>query len=414
MNFDEPSLRPDRFRPWIATSIALLTFVAVLLCTTGWRPLPERLRTGADRIFEEPFISWINGKRVGLVTNQTGVDRDLNPIGDLLSGHSECTITTRFAPEHGMDGTVQAGEQVASSSRVFSLYGKTLRPTPAMLTDVDVLIFDIQDVGARFYTYVSTMLECMKAAASNQITLIILDRPNPIDATRVEGPVLEESSASFVGVARVPIRHGMTMGEMALLLKSDFQLDLDLRIVPLSGWERFQWYSETELQWIAPSPNMPTLNTAAVYPGFCLVEGTNLSEGRGTTQPFELVGSPWLDSGDLSRVLNHLGIPGVYFRPQSFRPTFSKYEGQFCRGIQIHVLDRSKFDPIQAALHLLREIRLRHPDQLQFNDSFFDRLAGNSWVREMLEKGDPVKSIAERWQPDLREFKRRREEFLLY
>jgi uncharacterized protein YbbC (DUF1343 family) len=351
---------------------------------------------------------------VGLITNQTGVNHELKSLPELFSHYPGSKLTALFAPEHGIGGATQAGEQVVSSSQVFSLYGETRRPTPAMLAEVDVLVFDTQDVGARFYTYVSTMLEAMKAAASMQMTFIVLDRPNPIDGTRTEGPVLEKGWESFIGIAQIPIRHGMTIGEMALLLKSEAQLDLDLRIVPLAGWKRSQWFSETGLQWIAPSPNMPTLRTATVYPGFCLIEGTNLSEGRGTSLPFELIGSPWLDSTSLSTELNRLGLAGVHFRPQVFTPTFSKYKGQLCKGLQIHVLDRGQFRPIRAALHVLRQIKLRHPDRLEFKDPFFDQLAGNRWIREMLQKGESVESMAERWQADLKEFERKREEYLLY
>jgi len=414
MNCDRLSIRPTRFVAWQDKGLSLLILLGILLFNTVCSLATGYVKTGADRIFEKPFISWFHGKRIGLVTNQTGVDRDLNTLAGLFSRNPNCTVTAVFAPEHGIGGTAQAGEHIASSAEVFSLYGETRRPTPAMLADVDMLVFDIQDVGSRCYTYVSTMLECMKAAASCKITFIVLDRPNPIDATRTEGPVLEEGLKSFIGVGRVPIRHGMTMAEMALFLESDLQLNLDLRIVPLAGWNRSQWFGQTGLPWIAPSPNMPTGNTATVYPGFCLIEGTNLSEGRGTTQPFELVGAPWLDASGLASTLNRLGLPGVRFRPQSFQPTFSKYSGQFCRGIQIHILDRSRFEPIQAALHLLRETRLRHPDRLQFSELFFDRLAGNSWIREMLRDGASVESIVEKWQADLEDFKKTREGYLLY
>jgi len=283
-----------------------------------------------------------------------------------------------------------------------------------MLAEVDVLVFDIQDVGARFYTYTATMFESMKAAAETGKIFIVLDRPNPIDGTRTEGPVMEKTLESFLGIAGIPIRHGMTAGEIARLLRSEKQLELDLRIVPLSGWKRTQWFDETGLQWIAPSPNMPTLKTATVYPGLCLIEGTNLSEGRGTTLPFELVGSPWLDSDGLASELNHLGLGGVHFRPQDFKPTFSKYQGTICRGLQIHVLDRTKFRPVETALHLLRQIKLRHPEQLQFADSTFDHLAGNRRIREQLERGASVESLVAGWQSDLQEFRKRREKYLLY
>jgi beta-N-acetylhexosaminidase len=283
-----------------------------------------------------------------------------------------------------------------------------------MLSGIEILVFDIQGVGARFYTYAATMLECMKAAADSEVPFVILDRPNPINGNQVEGPVLEAGMESFIGIARLPIRHGMTPGEMAFFLKSVSKLDLDLRVVPLSGWHRAQWFDETGLTWIAPSPNMPTLETATVYPGLCLVEGTNLSEGRGTTLPFELIGAPWLDSRSLARQLNQLALAGVRFRPQAFTPRFSKYTGQLCSGIQIHVLERREFRPIQTALHILHQTRLLHPCRFEFDETFFDQLAGNHWIREMLQNGVPVDSIVDRWRADLEEFKQERKKFLLY
>ena len=261
------------------TDWAVPTILLLCVCSfVNSARATERLLTGADRLFEDPYISWIDGKRVGLVTNQTGVNRQLKSLRDLFLDCPRVSLTALFAPEHGFRGSAQAGEQVPTSTRIFSLYGEHRRPTADMLSNVDVLIYDIQDVGVRFYTFVSTMLECMKAAASSRKPFIVLDRPNPIDGTRTEGPVLESGWESFVGIAQIPIRYGMTPAELARLLKSETQLDLDLRVVPVSGWKRQQWFNETGLQWIAPSPNMPTLTTAAVYPGFCLIEGTNLSE----------------------------------------------------------------------------------------------------------------------------------------
>jgi uncharacterized protein YbbC (DUF1343 family) len=372
------------------------------------------LLTGADRAFQKPYLSWFDGKRIGLITNQTGVTSKLEALPTLFAESPETELAALFAPEHGIAGTAQAGEKIESTLQVFSLYGKHRRPTRQMLSGIEILVFDIQDVGARFYTYASTLLECMKAAADSSIPFVVLDRPNPISGVFVEGPILEPELESFIGIARLPIRHGMTPGEMAILFKADLELDLDLRIVPLSGWYRKQWFDETGLIWIAPSPNMPTLETATVYPGLCLVEGTNLSEGRGTTLPFELIGAPWLHSTTLANRLNHLSLKGVLFRPHAFTPTFSKYTGQLCSGIQVHVLDRTEFRPIRTALHILRETKLQHPNQFRIDGPRFDRLSGNRWIREMLEKGAPVDSITDRWSSDLEAFKVKRKEFLLY
>ena len=246
-----------------------------------------------------------------------------------------------------------------------------------MLRGVDLLVYDIQDVGVRFYTYISTLYECMKAAARDGIPLIVLDRPNPIDGDRVEGPLLDTSLVSFVGIHPLPIRYGMTVGELARLFNHEGELGCDLRVVPMQGWRRSRWFDETGLVWIPPSPNMPTLTTATLYAGFCLLEGTNLSEGRGTTRPFELVGAPWLDAPRLAESLNALDLAGVYFRVQSFTPTFSKFKDQVCQGIQIHVVDRDRFDPISGALHLLLQTLDLHPEELKFQDQNV-RSAGGS------------------------------------
>jgi len=283
-----------------------------------------------------------------------------------------------------------------------------------MLKDVEVLLYDIQDVGVRFYTYISTMFLSMKAATEQGIPFIVLDRPNPIDGSRVEGPVLQPGYESFVGIYALPIRYGMTAGELARMLNQETDLGCDLKVVPLEGWERQQWYDQTGLEWISPSPNMSTVNTAAVYPGLCLIEGTNLSEGRGTIRPFEYIGAPWLKSRELVERLNRLQLPGVRFRQQAFTPTFSKYQDEPSQGIQIHVLDRNSLDPLRILLHLLAEVRKLHPEQLEFKSAFFDRLMGNSSVREALIQGKPVEEIVAQWQPALQEFKQTREKYLLY
>lgn len=376
--------------------------------------LGGRIRLGADQVLEEPYLSWIRGKRLGLITNQTGVNSQLTPTADLLARHSEVQLTTLFAPEHGLTGSVQAGEAVKSGPAFYSLYGEHRAPTPEMLQNVDVLVFDIQDVGARFYTYISTLLECMRAASLRQIPFMVLDRPNPVDGIRVEGPVLEQGFESFVGIHRLPIRHGMTVGELAGLMREELKLEMVLWVVPLQNWDRRRTWEATGLEWIAPSPNIPTPRTAEVYPGTCLIEGTNLSEGRGTTRPFELVGAPWLAARPLTGILNSYQLPGVHFRVQPFTPMFSKYAGVECQGIQIHVLDPARFRPIETTLYLLREILNMHPDEVEFRDEAFDRLAGNSWIRRMLLETRAPDAVADRWGDDLEAFRQTREKHLLY
>ncbi|MBI4446969.1 MAG: DUF1343 domain-containing protein [Acidobacteria bacterium] len=374
----------------------------------------SRVRTGADRLLEEPYWKILSGKRIGLITNASGVDSNLQSTAEILWSHPQVRLTALFGPEHGVWSAAQAGEVVAGSDRTFSLYGETRRPTPEMLKDVDILIYDIQETGTRFYSYISTLFESLKAAAEKGIPLIVLDRPNPLRGDRVEGPVLEESWRSFVGIFPMPIRYGMTPGELASFFNSEAKIGCDLTIVPMKGWRRSQWYDETGLTWVLPSPNMPTLDTATVYPGMCLIEGTNLSEGRGTTRPFELFGAPWLDSQKVVKRLSSMKIPGVRFRAQAFTPTFSKYSGELCHGIQVHVTDRNVFEPVVTALHILSAVQYIHTYRLLFNDSNFDRLAGNSWIRESLRSRVPVQQISRRWQQDLAEFKKKREKYLLY
>ncbi len=373
-----------------------------------------QVRSGADRILENPYLDWIQGKRVGLITNPTGVNSQLVSTWEVLAQHPEVEVVALFGPEHGVFGQAQAGDRISDYGTVYSLYGDTRAPTAEMLENVEALIYDIQDVGVRFYTYISTMYLSMQAAAKKGIPFIVLDRPVPIDGARVEGPVLLTGHESFVGLPGLPIRYGMTTGELARMLNQEKRLETNLKVVPLDDWNRRHWYDQTSLEWILPSPNMPTLTTATVYPGFGLIEGTNLSEGRGTTLPFELVGAPWLNGRELARRLNRLQLSGVRFRPQTFAPTFSKYQGQPCQGVQIHIVDRNTFQPLNIALRLLTEVRRLHPEQLEFNDTFFDRLAGNSWIREALSEGRPVEEIVNRWQGELEKFKEVREKYLLY
>ncbi|MFQ5737661.1 MAG: exo-beta-N-acetylmuramidase NamZ domain-containing protein [Acidobacteriota bacterium] len=384
-----------------------------LILLLSFLPAIAQVQTGADRLFEQPYLSWIQGKRVGLITNQTGIDRQFQSTIDRLSRQPGVELTAIFAPEHGIQGSRQAGRAIERSGRIYSLYGAERAPTPEMLRDVDVLLYDIQDVGCRFYTFTSTLLESMKAAARSGIPLIVLDRPDPIGGNHLEGPPVEAALASFVGIEGLPIRYGLTPGELAGMLNKERQLGCRLKIVPLKGWRRGLWFDQTGLAWILPSPNMPTLGTATVYPGLCLIEGTNLSEGRGTTRPFELVGAPWLRSGELAERLNRLHLPGVRFRPQSFVPSFSKYRGEACQGVQIHVLNRNLFRPVETALHLLAAVRKLHPRVFEFSESF-DRLAGNSWIRPRLSQGLPVEQIIRKWQHSLREFEKKRKLYLLY
>ncbi len=365
-------------------------------------------------------LDLIRGKRVGLITNPTGVAPDLTGDAVLLQRTPGVRLVALYGPEHGIEGAHQAGKQVGAARDpetglpVYSLYGAHRQPPPAMLKGVDVLVYDIQPVGARFYTYLYTMADAMQAAAKARIPFIVLDRPNPIDAVTVQGPVLEAKYASFVGEYPIPLRYGMTVGELAELFNNEFGIHADLTVVKMRGYKRSMFYDQTALPFVIPSPNMPTVDTALVYPGMGLVEGTNVSEGRGTTRPFQMIGAPWIDGVALARALNAAGLPGVRFRPAYFTPTFSKYQGQSCSGVEMYVLDRGVFDPVVDALTLIKTIHDKYPAQFKFNASDFDRLVGNSWVREGIENRVSVSAMEKRWQQRLAAFKVERAKYLLY
>jgi uncharacterized protein YbbC (DUF1343 family) len=362
----------------------------------------------------------VQGKRVGLITNHSGIDRRARHTIDVLAAIPGVKLTALFAPEHGIRGMVQAGGAVVDSrdkrtgAPIYSIYGKTHRPTEAMLANVDVLVYDIQDVGARFYTYISTMGECMEAAADRGIPFIVLDRPDPIGGLAVEGPILDTARfKSFVGAYPIPVRYGLTTGELAGFIKSAIGKDVKLSVVRMKGYKRGMWYDQTSLPWVAPSPNIPSTVTAAVYPGMCLFEGTNISEGRGTTQPFEMIGAPWIDGEKLAHDLAALNLPGVLFRPASFTPTFSKYKGEGCQGIQVHIVDRNRYQPLRVALHVLEVIRRNHADKFEWGDSF-DRLIGTDAVRKAMDQGTPVEQIAASWSSTLSAWDSTRRKFFLY
>src|SRR5699024_2545862 len=368
----------------------------------------------------------LQDKNVGLITNPTGVDQELNSIVDTLHNHPDVNLVSLYGPEHGVRGSEQAGDYVEfyiderTGLPVYSLYGETRKPTPEMLEDVDVLLFDIQDVGTRFYTYIYTMAYAMEAAAENDIEFIVLDRPNPIGGVNVEGPVLNPDYESFVGLYPIPLRHGMTVGELALLFNDEFDIGVDLSVVEMNGWERSMYYDDIPLEWVLPSPNMPTLDTAMVYPGAALIEGTNVSEGRGTAKPFELIGAPFIDGTDLAEQLNDTGLPGVQFRSAYFIPQFSKHAGELSGGIQIHVTDSSAYQPVKTGLTIVKTIHDMYPDAFEFRAensegvSFFDNLIGNGWVREEIENGTSVDAIIDNWQEGLEDFKDVRRDYLLY
>jgi uncharacterized protein YbbC (DUF1343 family) len=339
------------------------------------------------------------------------------------------TLAALFGPEHGIrgesDGPVRDTVDRRTGLPVFSLYGAATRPSLSMLKGLDVLLFDIQDVGARFYTYISTLGHVMEAASERRIPIVVLDRPNPITGVRFGGPVAEDSLLSFVAFAPIPICHGMTIGELARMYNGEKWLargvEADLQVVPVSGWRRSLWFDETSVPWVPPSPNMLALRTAVVYPGTCLFEGTNLSEGRGTEHPFEVIGAPWLEPDSVIALLSREQNPGVRFSPATFTPVRRpgspsppKHEGRLCRGIRIIVTDREIFRPVRAGVAMLRAIRSVHPDSMQWFTHRFDRLAGTPALRRMITLDVPLDSIEASWQAGLDAFAGTRTRYLLY
>ena len=380
----------------------------------GGEPVADQVQVGADRIFEGPYREWFASQRIGLITNPTGVNSRLQPTAALLARCSGAEVAALFGPEHGFLGYETAEKPVVSTARIHSLYGPTRKPTPEMLAPLDVLIYDMQDLGARFYTYISTLFLCMQAAAESAIPLIVLDRPNPVGGLRVEGPRLDPAFRSFVGIFDVPIRYGLTPGELARFFNTEAELRCDLRVVPMRGWRRHLWFDQTGLQWISPSPDIATVATAAVYPGMCLLEGTNLSFGRGTVRPFELIGAPWVNAQALVARMNGLNLPGARFRSQAFVPGSGEFAAQVCQGLQVHLTDREQFEPLGAALHLIGAVIALHPREFSWRNDHFDRLAGSDRLRRALQRGESAESITGHWRSGVSSFEGARRSCLLY
>ena len=370
------------------------------------------------------------GRRVGLVCNPTAVTRKLVHAADVLHGAPGVRLAALFGPEHGVRGDAQymaavGGERDPRTGLpAHSLYGATaesLRPSPDQLAGLDVLVFDVQDVGARYYTYQATMMLCMEAAARAKLGFVVLDRPNPIGGVLVEGPALRPGFESFCGLHDLAVRHGMTIGELALLFRAERHLDLELEVVPCRGWRRTMSFRETGLPWVFPSPNMPTPETALVYPGMCLLEGTNLSEGRGTTRPFEVFGAPWLDAQRLAADLAGDRLAGVLFRPASFVPTWDKHAGVRCHGVELHVTDPARFRPFRTGLAAVVHARRQDPARFAWRTEpyefvsgvlAFDLLCGSSREREAIEAGATLAEIARPIGAEERAFARRRTPYL--
>ncbi|WNZ58879.1 DUF1343 domain-containing protein [Myxococcus sp. MxC21-1] len=390
-----------------------------------------KVKTGLDVWVEQGF-SALKGKRVGAIVNPTSVDARFRHLADLLSGADGVTLAALFGPEHGIRGEAQYMVAVdeAKDRRtgvpVYSLYGSTfesLSPRQESLQGLDALVFDIQDVGSRYYTYVYTMALAMKAAAKARVPFYVLDRPNPLNGVAMEGNLVGEGFRSFVGLYALPNRHGMTAGELARLFNAQEGFGCDLTVVPCEGWRRGQFWSETGLPFISPSPNMPTADTALVYPGMCLGEGTNVSEGRGTCRPFEQFGAPWVDTDQLLARLAKEELPGVAFRAVGFTPTFDKYTGQSCNGAFIHVTDREAFQPLRTGVAIFQALHDIGPgsfdwraDAYEFVEDVpaFDLLCGTDQVRRGIEAGWPLERLLEGFSAQTETFARHRTSYLLY
>jgi uncharacterized protein YbbC (DUF1343 family)/CubicO group peptidase (beta-lactamase class C family) len=375
--------------------------------------------TGVD-VLTRDRVDLLRGKNLGLVTNTTGRDAQGHSTIDVVNKESAWRLVALFSPEHGIRGEAEAGQSVDASVDqqtglpIYSLYGATTRPTDAMLHELDALVYDIQDVGARVYTYPATLLEVMRAAAAHGLPVVVLDRPNPIGGDQVDGNVLDPRFASFVGPAAIAMRYGLTIGELSRWFNAELGVGADLTVVPMHGWQRSMWFDRTGLSWVDPSPNLRSLNAAAVYPGTVLVEGSNLSEGRGTDRPFEWIGAPWLDGAAWADLLNQQNLPGVRFSAASQTPDSSKFAGQACQGVSIEILDREQIQSMALGVTMLGTARTIAPGHVQLRPSTFDYLAGTDRIRTALESDTPASEIIAAWQPELQRFRGLRERYLLY
>jgi uncharacterized protein YbbC (DUF1343 family) len=385
-----------------------------------------KVKLGSEVLLEGARL---NGLRVGVVCNPASIDRGFGHIIDRLAAAGGVTLAAIFGPQHGFRSDVQDNmietphrDDQARRVPIYSLYSETREPTAEMLRGLDALVIDLQDVGARIYTYIYTMANCLRAAARHRVPVIVCDRPNPIGGD-VEGETLVPGYASFVGQFPIPMRHGMTIGELARLFNEHFGIGASLEVVKMEGWRRGMYYDETALPWVMPSPNMPTLDTAIVYPGTVLFEGVLISEGRGTTRPFELVGAPWIDAERFAEAMNAHGLPGVFFRPAVFEPTFQKHAQQTCGGCQIHVRDRRAFKPVLTGAALIWQFRTMNPQRFAWRQPPYeyeheklpiDILAGSDRLRMQIESATPLQTIADSWREDEHAFARLSRPFYLY
>uniref|UniRef100_A0A7C4XKH3 DUF1343 domain-containing protein n=1 Tax=candidate division WOR-3 bacterium TaxID=2052148 RepID=A0A7C4XKH3_UNCW3 len=384
------------------------------------------MKLGIDALLKNGFEG-LHHRPLGLLTNLSATDSNLKPTFFHFKENRSINLKVAFAPEHGLYPALQDQVYIKDNKQkgipIISIYGKRLFPPLKILKEIEIVVIDLVDIGTRYYTFLwSAILLIEKMALLNK-KIVILDRPNPLNGLTVQGPILRKSFSSFVGLYPLPVRHGMTIGEVCNMLNKEYQIKADIEIVKMEGWKRKYHFPDCGLYWTLPSPNMPSFETACVYPGMCLLEGTNISEGRGTTKPFEVFGAPWIDEEELVKELNSRKISGVEFRPLKFIPTFHKYFKKVCGGAQVYVRDLKKFDPVSLGLEIIRTIKQLYPQKFawrrppyEFEKKKlpFDILIGNSWVRKAIENGEAVDSIKTRWAGEIEEFKRMRAQYLLY
>lgn len=414
---------------WIELRSIATIFGGILILFFTERCAPfVKVQTGLQNLIIN-YQHKIVGKRIGIVTNHTGVDHEGTPIWELLGNLPDVEVVAVFSPEHGLFGEAAAGEKVNYSKSeidlppLYSLYGATRKPTSEMLKDMDLLIYDIQDVGARFYTYISTMGLVMEAAAESDIPVLILDRPNTLTGNLVAGPLLDLDYSSFVGLYPIPSVYGLTPGELALMIVDQSWIEPipEVEVIPLIGWSRAMWYDETGLPWVAPSPNIPDLGTATVYPATVILEATNVSEGRGTDHPFRWIGAPWIDGNELSHAMNNKGLSGVNFRSKIFTPRSiqgtvlkPKYRDQKCDGIEITVTDRNLFSPVVAGVELLLTISVLYPEKLIIKEAGINRLFGSNRLIKLLENTAAVNQLIDVINTESDQFRKAAKKFFLY
>lgn len=401
--------------------LILLSILGILLlvgCNFTYTREKVEVKLGIDNI--DDHLEIFEGKRVGLITNPTGINSEYESTIDIL--FEKVNLVSLFAPEHGIRGDKQAGVPSQTTTDevtglpVYSLYGQTQKPTKVMMDTIDILCIDLQDAGARFYTYIYTMAYAMEASEEYDKEFVVFDRPNPAGGEKFEGNILEEEYKSFVGNYPIVQRHGMTIGELAKMFNEEFGIGCKLTVIEMTGWKRSMYFDETNLPWVIPSPNFPSQNTALVYPGTCIFEGTNLSEGRGTTIPFEVIGAPYIDAIEYANALNELGLKGVKFRPAHFTPTFSKHANVLCHGVQVHVTDRDKFEPVKTGWAMLDVVRNLYPEDFQIlnvnnNRNMLNLLTGTNFITQDLYTLEEQFEIIEE---DTAIFGEIREKYLIY